>query len=51
MSLNIKQKFARARLERRLAHAETWSNHPRKGDYWRKVADELRRRIRRLTPK
>lgn len=43
-----KIKFVRERLERRLRHAELLARHPRKGDKWTRVAEDLRRRIARL---
>jgi len=45
-----KPKFLRARLEKRLRNAEQLASHPRKGPKWRRLADDLRRRIAKLPP-
>jgi len=48
---NIKHKFAILRLERRLKQAEMLAGHPRKGSYWQREADDLRRRLKVLREK
>jgi hypothetical protein len=43
-----KRKFLKERLQRRLAYAEALSGHVRKGNYWTKLAADIKRRIAKV---